>query len=200
MFQWERRFVLKVYKRKNWANQGWATSFGENPDIGKLISEGKQKLNKDGKTTTEIGAENLKDWIWNTDEGQQWRNEISERKKNYWDSLSTEDRKKISNKRSSSMDFKAAREKAQLKFDIIGEDGLTLGQRMARKGAKTRKERGIDDVKNAREANGKFDKRIAEMSDSEFEEYLEDKSERFKKSCVTRRNAYLSQMEVTNSS
>lgn len=111
-FEWERKVTLRVYKRKDWANQGWASNYKDNPEIGKLISEGKYKVGSDGLTSIARGAETLKDWIWNTEDGESWRNNFSEIHKRRWAEMSEEDKSKIMAKRAASMDFKAAREKS----------------------------------------------------------------------------------------
>jgi hypothetical protein len=44
MFEWERKVTLRVYKKPDWANQGWCSNYGDNPIIGSLISAGKNRV------------------------------------------------------------------------------------------------------------------------------------------------------------
>ncbi|MNQ04632.1 hypothetical protein D3C85_173500 [compost metagenome] len=146
LFEWERKIALRVYKLPHWANQGWGQNYGENPEIGNLISEGKRKVGRDGKTSIERGSETLKDWIWNTEEGFQWRQDISERvsdMRSNWDENKVSE---IQEKRKLSMDFKAAAQKTAKIRSEVGEDGLTCYQRSAIKMHETKLENGIYEV------------------------------------------------------
>jgi hypothetical protein len=143
MWEWEKRIALRVYKRKDWANQGWASNYGDNPEIGNLISEGKRAIDKDGKTSTERGAEKLKEWIWTTEEGEQYRKNLSDMRKACWESYTEEERAAITDKRMLSMDFQAAAKKAHETLSQIGEDGLTGYQRNSKKAHETKLENGI---------------------------------------------------------
>ncbi len=143
-FDWEGRVVLRVCGKDGWANQGWGRNYGENPNIGRLISEGKNKVKPCGRTSIEIGAETLKDWIYNTEEGAEYRKGLSERSKRMWDNMSDEDKERIQQIRRDKIDFKAARAKASITLSKVGEDGLTGNQRSAIKAAQTSRERGSD--------------------------------------------------------
>ena len=197
MYDWERRVTLKVYKRKDWANQGWSTNYGDNPGIGKLISEGKNRTIKDGRTTIEVGAEKLKDWVWNTKEGELWRKEISERKTRFWENISDDVRQEISRKRSEKMDFKAARKKPAVTLSKVGEDGLTGNQRNALKAKETRARNGTDSL-IGKKRDARFKKILGEMSEEDFEKYCEGRSKRFIGICKTGRRKYLEDSQKYN--
>lgn len=138
LFEWERGVALRVYKRPDWANQGWGQNYGDNPIIGQLISEGKSKVGPDGKTSIERGAEKLKDWIWNTEEGESWRSDISERVIAMRSEWPAEKLEEIQNKRKQNMDFKAAALKASQVRKQVGEDGLTSYERASLKAHETK--------------------------------------------------------------
>lgn len=197
MFEWEKRVTLRVYRKSDWANQGWCSNYGENPEIGKLISEGKRAIKRSGKTSIEQGAETLKDWIWNTDEGATHREEISIRQKALWAVRTEEDIAAVQDKRKSNMDFKSAREKARVKLDMVGEDGLTGNQRNALKARDTRKARGLDSI-IGKKRDDAFKKKLGEMSEEEFEDYCANRSNRFINNCKTKRRKYLEQLNSSN--
>lgn len=143
LFKWEKKIALRIYRRPDWANNGWGQNYGENPEIGRLISEGKRKRKSCGRTSIEIGAEKLRDWVWNTAEGEQWRKDISERISTMRKSWSEEKEREVQEKRKARMDFKAARAKAQITFDTVREDGTTLQQEMTAKARETCMREGI---------------------------------------------------------
>ena len=189
-FEWERKVALRVYKRKDWANQGWASNYKDNPEIGKLISQGKNKVLSDGETSISKGADKLKEWVWNTDEGSEWRKAISERKSEYWKSLSEHERSEISLKRKESMDFKAARAKASVTLAKVGEDGLTGNQRNGQKALESRKRNGTDKIA-AKKRDEKYNIKLGEMSEEEFEKFCENKPLCVVNAAKTRRKRYL---------
>ena len=166
-------------------------NFGENPDIGRLISEGKYKVKPCGRTSIEIGAEKLKDFIWNTEEGLKHREDISKRIKKLRREMSPERKKEMQAKRSKNMDFYAAsRKAAETMRNDVDSEGLNMLQRKARKAAKTFAEN--NDVSAVgKKRNEDFAKRLGEMSQEEFEEFCLDYSERVAKSFSTRRRKYL---------
>lgn len=191
-FEWERKVALRVYKKPDWANQGWASNYKDNPEIGKLISQGKNKILPDGETSISVGANKLKEWVWNTAEGEEWRRAISERKSAFWQSLSEEERSEISLKRKESMDFKAARAKASVKLEQIGEDGLTGNQRNGKKALEARRKNGTDKIA-AKKRDAKYNKKLGEMSEEEFEKFCENKPLCVTNAAKTRRKRYLEQ-------
>lgn len=195
-FDWEKKVVMRIYKKESWANNGWARNFGDNPEIGKLISSGKTKLSKSGKTSIEVGAEKLIDWIWNTPEGKQYRKNISEAAKDRWSSYSEEEKKKISEKRKSKMDFKKSAIKTSefRKNDIV--DGKNSFERGASKGVETKRNTGkLSEAASKR--NERFNIKLGEMSEEEFKSFCEGKSENHVRGWSTRRKRYLAQKEVT---
>lgn len=143
MFDWERKIALRIYKKLDWANQGWGQNYGENPIIGQLISEGKNKIGRDGKTSVQRGAESLKDWIWNTGDGEAYRDDISKRITDMRLSWSEEKTQEVQEKRIANMDFSAASKKAQQTMSEVGLDGLTTIQRKTNKMHNTKLESGI---------------------------------------------------------
>jgi len=198
MWEWEKRITLRVYTKPDWANQGWASNYGDNPEIGRLISDGKAKI-KNGKNSIERGAEKLKAWIWNTDEGSAWRKAISDRQKDAWCSRSKEEIDLIQTKRKEKMDFKLAAKKAHRTLSLVGEDGLTGHQRNGLKALETARSNGsLSRVGSER--NAKFNRKLGEMSEEEFQSYCEGRKSCLVNSWITRRANYLAQMKVTNSS
>lgn len=191
-FEWEKEIVLQHYSKPDWANQGWGRNFGENPEIGKLISEGKRKIKSSGKTSVEQGAEILKEWIWTTEEGEYWRNQNSNRKSLFWETISEERKLEIVEKRKANMDFFSSAKKAAETRNKVGDDGLTCFERGARKGIKTRKESGSLS-KQGKQRDSKFTQMLGEMSEEEFKKYCEGKSPRIVKGWETRRQKWLKQ-------
>lgn len=196
MFDWERRITLRIYKHESWANNGWCTNFGDNPEIGKLISEGKKKINKDGITSIKVGASKLVEWIYSTPEGESYRKELSERKKKYWETLTDTEKKEVISKRKENMDFYDSAKKAAITRSVVGDDGLTCHQRSAMKAAETRSKMGLNS-KIGSDRNKKFNKMLGEMSEEDFKSYCEGRSNRFVNACKTRRLKYKAQTEVT---
>lgn len=194
LFEWERRIALRIYKRPDWANQGWGQNYGDNPNIGELISEGRLKVKKGGRTSAEIGAEKLREWIWNTPEGEQWREDISKRIKAQRASYTPEKEKEIQAKRKAKMDFYSASKKASetMRGDV-DENGLNMLQRKARKGAETRKKRGVDS-ELGKKRDAKYTKKLGEMSEEEFELWCSSRDKRTIAGAITRRNKYLNQI------
>lgn len=195
MFEWERKIALRIYKRPDWANQGWGQNYGENPEIGNLISEGRLAVGKDGKTSSERGAEKLKDWIWNTEEGAEHRSEISSRISKMRSEYSEEKEAEIQAKRKLKMDFKAASAKAQETMRVVGDDGLTELQRKARKSHQTLKDSGKASIL-AKERDAKYTKKLGEMSEEEFQLWCTGRHIRTVNSAKSRRNKYLQQVKV----
>lgn len=193
MFEWEKNVVLKVYKRHDWANQGWGPNFGENPLIGNLIREGLYKKDSCGKTAKEKQTEKFVDWVWNTEEGVNWRVNISKRISNMLDNFSEEKKAEIQQKRKQSMDFKAASVKAQKTMREVGADGLTGLQRKARKSHQKLKESGKAS-ELGKERDAKYTKKLGEMSEEEFELWCEGRSPRTINGAISRRNKYLKQI------
>ena len=189
-FEWERKVALRVYKRKDWANQGWASNYKDNPEIGRLISTGRLKLDANGTNSVERGAEKLKDWIWNTSEGEEWRNKFSELHKERWANMTDDAKSEIMAKRAAKMDFKAAREKASITLAKVGEDGLTGNQRNAKKSLETRKKNGTDKIA-AKKRDEKYNIKLGEMSEEEFEKFCENKPLCVVNAAKTRRKRYL---------
>lgn len=191
MFEWEKRVVLRIVKYRDWSNQGWGKNYGENPEIGKLISEGKNRVKPCGRTSIEIGVEKLKDFIWNTEEGLKHREDISKRIKKFRKDMTPERQKEIQAKRAESMDFYAASRKASetMRNDIDSE-GLNMLQRKSRKAMKTFAENN-DMSAVGKKRNEDFARRLGEMSQKEFEEFCLGYSDRMAKSFATRRRKYL---------
>lgn len=195
LFAWELKVALRIYKKKDWANQGWGQNYGDNPIIGELISEGKNKVGRDGKSSIERGAETLKDWIWNTLEGEIWRENISERVSEMRANYSEEKEQEIQAKRKAKMDFYAASKKANETMREVGEDGLTTLQRKAKKSHETMKANGMASILG-KQRNDKYVKMLGEMSDEEFSKYCEGRSLRNINAMITKRNKYLKQVEA----
>lgn len=195
MFEWERKIALRIYKLPDWANQGWGQNYGDNPEIGNLISEGKLLVGKDGKTSVERGAEKLKDWVWSTDEGQEWRSDISTRISRMRAEYSEEKEAEIQAKRKLKMDFKAASAKAQDTMRIVGEDGLTELQRKAKKSHQTMKESGMASILG-KERDAKYTKKLGEMGEEEFQLWCEGRHIRTINGAKSRRNKYLQQVKA----
>lgn len=195
MFEWERKIALRIYKRPDWANQGWGQNYGENPEIGNLISEGRLAVGKDGKTSSERGAEKLKDWIWNTEEGAEHRSEISSRISKMRSEYSEDKEAEIQAKRKLKMDFKAASAKAQETMRVVGDDGLTALQRKARKSHQTLKDSGKASIL-AKERDAKYTKKLGEMSEEEFQLWCIGRHIRTINSAKSRRDKYLQQVKV----
>lgn len=193
MWQWEKRIVLRIYKKPDWANNGWGTNYGDNPEISRLISEGKSRRGRDGKTSTERGAEKLKEWIWNTEEGEKWRKHFSDLQKEVHSKRTPEQVEDIHTRRVKNTDTIGARAKAHVTMSQIGEDGLTGNQRKAIKAAETSKLRGSHS--NCKEVDNLYNKMLGEMSEEEFEVFCSTKCERAVKINRTRRSKYLSQIE-----
>lgn len=191
-FEWERKVTLRIYKRKDWANQGWASNYKDNPEIGNLISAGKLKLDANGISSVERGAEALKDWIWNTEEGASWREYFSVLQKDRWSRMTQEDKDEISRKRLENMDFRAARAKAAIKLEQVGEDGLTGNQRIGKKALESRRRNGTD-VVVAKKRDAKYNQKLGEMSEEEFIKFCEGKSLCVVNAAKTRRKRYLEQ-------
>lgn len=146
LFEWERKIALRIYKSPVWANQGWGQNYGDNPVIGQLISEGKNAIGKDGKTSVERGADKLKDWIWNTEEGAEHRTAIGERISEMRASWSDEKEAEVQAKRALSMDFKAAARKAHVTRSKVDDEGFTIYQRSAVKMHETKLANGTYEV------------------------------------------------------
>lgn len=195
LFEWERKVALIVYKRKDWANQGWGQNYGDNPEIGSLISEGKNRIKSDGKSSVQQGAEKLKEWIWNTEEGSNWRKAISDRKILEISQYSEERVAEIQRKRKASMNFKAAADKGMENMRLdIDESGLNMLQRKARKAAETRKLKGTEsEAGKLRDA--KYTQKLGEMSEEEFAQWCEGRHPRTTNAAKSRRNKYLKQIE-----
>ena len=156
--EWEYKVLLKVYKRPTWANMTAAWSFTDRDKIGKNISEGKRKIKDNGKSSIEEGAESLKKFIYETEDGVRYRQDISKRVKEFRASLSEERQSEINDKRNATMDFFSASKKAQETMSKIGEDGLTTLQRKARKSNATRAAKGEDLSARAKAMNDALNK------------------------------------------
>lgn len=195
LFSWERKITLRIYKKLDWANQGWGQNYGDNPIIGNLISEGKNAVGNDGKTSVERGAEKLKDWIWNTEEGAEHRLAISKRISEMRANWSEERTAEVQAKRIQSMDFVAASRKAQDTMREVGEDGLTTLQRKAKKSHETLKANGKAS-QLGKERDAKFTKKLGEMSEEDFKNWCFGRDIRTINAAITRRNKYLNQVEV----
>lgn len=194
LFEWERKIALRIYKRPDWANQGWGQNYGENPIIGQLISEGKNKPNNLGITSVQRGAEVLKDWIWNTEEGLQHRLDIGERISKMRSEWSAEKQAEVNAKRNATMDFKAASQKAQETMRSVGEDGLNTLQRKAAKSHERMRLNGSASlVGKARDE--KYTRKLGEMSEEEFENWCSGRSKRTVSGAISRRNKYLKQIK-----
>lgn len=197
MWDWEKKVTMRVYKRKDWANQGWASNYGDNPEIGRLISEGKNFVGKDGLTSTQRGAEKLKEWIYNTEEGLLYRKDLSQRLSNAWNTKSPEEIDLWKKRRHESMDFKAAAEKASITLALVGEDGLTGRQRNARAAVETMRESGMLS-KLGKDRNETLNRKVGEMTEEEFEKFCEGKALCFQKGMLTRRLNYRRNQEGIN--
>lgn len=190
MWDWEKKIALRVYKKSDWANQGWGPNYGDNPEIGKLISEGRGKKLPNGKTPNEMGGENFKRFL-DSEQGEHYLRELSVRQYDSWSKRSPERRKEIADKRKESMDFKAASVKAVKTKMEIREDGLTSYQRGAISATKKNYENGTFSSENMANKNEQFNKKLSEMSDEEFKSFCDGKSDRIVKGWTTRRNRYL---------
>ncbi len=199
LFDWEKKVVLKACKREDFANRGWAMQYKDNPKIGKLISEGLYTPDKDGSRPIDRRTASLLKWIYETEEGSQYRKDLSDRKKKFLQDIDQETKLEISRKRSENMDFKAARAKASVKLAEIGEDGLTGNQRNAVLGAQTRKANGTDS-EIGKKRNAKLDSKLLNMTTVEFEEFIAGKAKCFVNAMITRRNRMLQDFGGTNDS
>lgn len=197
MFEWERRVTLRVYKKPDWANQGWCSNYGENPEIGKLISEGKRRVGRDGKTSIERGTEALKEWLWNTEEGQQHKARIGRKVSEAFYSKTPEQRAEISAKRVANMDFKAAAEKSRKTLSLVGDDGLTGHQRNTAKAVKKMQEEGTMSL-IGKKRNEALNRKVGEMTDEEFTKFVEGKAVCFINGMKTRRQRYQDSLQVEN--
>lgn len=195
LFAWELKVAYRIYKRSDWANQGWGQNYGDNPIIGQLISEGRNKIGKDGKSSADRGSEKLKEWVWNTPEGEQWRLNISERITKMRSEYSEERKQEIQEKRKQSMDFYAASAKASETMRVVGEDGLNILQRKAKKAHETMKESGIAS-ELGKQRDAKYTKKLGEMSEEEFNNFCEGRSPRTVNGAITRRNKYLNEVKA----
>lgn len=197
MWEWEKRIVLRVYRRKDWANQGWGTNFGENPDIGNLISQGKRAVGSDGKTSIERGADALREWLYTTEDGKADLESRSTRMRETWATKSEEEIAAWKSRRKENMDFKAASAKAAITRQTIGEDGITIAQRAARKAtAKMQAEGTMSKI--GKDRNLALNRKVGEMTDQEFEKFCEGKASCFVKGMTTRRNNYRKNQERVN--
>jgi hypothetical protein len=190
MWDWEKKVVLRVYKRHDWANQGWGPNYGDNPEIGRLISEGRNKKLPNGKTPNELGSESFKRFL-DSEQGEVYLKELSLRQYNKWKERSPEQRKEISDKRKAKMDFKAASAKSVKKRKEVGEDGLTSYQRSSISITMKNYENGTFSSENMANKNEQFNKKLGEMSDDEFKSFCDGKTDRIVKGWITRRNKYL---------
>lgn len=190
MWEWEKRVVLRVYRKDDWANNGWSTNFGENPRIGSLISEGKNREDAYGETSVHRGARTLREWLFNTEEGRDDLAERSERMRRAWAEKTPEERAAWAKKRVDKMDFKAAAAKTKEKLLEVGEDGLTGFQRNARKASKKMLENGTLS-KIGKDRNKTLDKKVGEMTEQEFQQFCEGKALCFQKGMMSRRLRYL---------
>lgn len=195
MFEWERRVTLRVYKKSDWANQGWCSNYGDNPEIGRLISEGKHRVGRDGKTSIEHGAEALKEWLWNTEEGREHKARIGRDVSEAFHSKTPEQRAEISAKRVAKMDFKAAAEKARKTLSLVGEDGLTGHQRNTAKAVKKMQEEGTMSL-IGRKRNETLNRKVGEMTDEEFAKFVEGKATCFISGMKTRRQRYQDSLQA----
>lgn len=190
LFAWELKVAYRIYKRPDWANQSWGQNYGDNPEIGRLISEGRSRVGNDGLSSSQRGASKLKDWIWNTEDGEKWREDISTRISKMRSEYSPEREREIQEKRKTNMDFYKASAKAQQTMKIVGEDGLNSLQRKAKKAAESLKLSGKS-TELAKERDFKYTKKLGEMSEEEFISFCSGKSKRTVSGAVTRRNKYL---------
>ena len=197
MWEWEKRVTMRVYKKPDWANQGWASNYGDNPIIGTLISEGKNKIKRSGKTSIEEGAETLREWIYGTPDGEQYRKELGKRMSMIWKTKSEEEIEAWKQKRKESMDFQAASTKATVTLSKVGEDGLTGFQRNARAAAKTMLESGVSS-KIGKDRNIALNRKVSEMTEEEFDKFCEGKALCFQKGMLTRRLKYIKSQESNN--
>ena len=198
MWEWEKRVVLRVYRRKDWANQGWCTNYGDNPEIGKLISQGKRAVGSDGKTSIERGADALREWLYTTEDGKKDLESRSTRMREVWATKSEEDITAWKAKRKEKMDFSAAAQKARITTTtIVGEDGLTIAQRTARKSTSTMLKNGTMS-KIGKDRNVALNRKVGEMTDQEFEKFCDGKASCFVKGMTTRRNNYRKNQESIN--
>lgn len=194
MFDWEFKVVKRVYKRGNWANNGCPSHYRDNPEIGKLISEGKNRVKSNGMTSIQEGAETLRHFIWNTEEGKVFRENSSKNVKKFWESVTPEQLSLMTEKRLSKIDYKEIRSKAEKTFSITDENGMTGHQKRGLKSRNTRKEKGIDSL-SASKRNAVYNKKLGEMSEEEFENFCKDKPKRVISGAKTRRLRYLSDIK-----
>lgn len=197
MWEWERRVTMRVYKKPDWANQGWASNYGDNPGIGRLISEGKNKVKRSGKTSIEEGADSLKEWIYNTPQGEAYRQDLSDRMTYLWKTKPTEEIEAWKQKRKDNMDFKAAAAKASIALSKVGEDGLTGRQRNSRAAVETMRTSG-QLSKQGKDRNIALNRKVGEMTDEEFDKFCEGKALCFQKGMLTRRLTYIKNRESNN--
>lgn len=189
--EWEYKILLRVYKKKSWANMTAAWSYTDRDKLGVSISEGKNKVKASGKTSIEEGAHKLRDFLYNSEEGKLLREEHSKRMKEFQANLTKDQREEISKKRSSNMDFFEASKKAQQTMSKVGSDGLTTLQRKAIKANSTRSAKGEDLSIRAKDMNAALNKKYGEMSEEEFQKAIDGKTDRAKNGLTTRRKRYL---------
>lgn len=195
MFEWERKVTLRVYKKPDWANQGWCSNYGDNPEIGKLISTGKRKVGRDGKTSIERGTKALKEWLWNTEDGREHRARLGRKVSDAFHAKTPEQRAEISAKRMLTMDFKTAAAKAHQTLSKVGEDGLTGHQRNAAKATKKMLEEGtMSSIGKKR--NETLNRKVGEMTEEGFAKFVEGKAICFINGMKTRRQRYQDSLQA----
>lgn len=172
----------RVFYRDDWLNMTYGKNFGEHPDIGKLISQGKTE------ESIRKGVEKLRIFL-ETEEGIEYRTNISERKIEFWSNKTKEERLEI---------LKNAHEKRdeslikthEKRREVINDNGETYNHLICRKSAETRKLNNIDSL-IGKKRNETYNKKLASFTDLEFEKWCEGKSQRAISGAITRRNKAL---------
>ncbi len=171
----------KIFKRKDWHNMSYGKNFGEHPDIGKLISKGRTPA------SVQQGVEKLKHFLYNTNEGELLRKDISERKKKYWAEKTHEEKLKILEKAHAATPEDFYTKLHEWRKEIDPETGLSRNQRIAQKGIETKRATGVDSLVG-KKRNEVYDKKLKAMTDEEFDLWCEGKSLRAINGAITRRN------------
>lgn len=188
---YEEEVNRRIYKRPDWANLTYGKNFGDHPEIGRLISEGLNRVGEDGLTPSQRGSEKRVDWIWGTPEGKRYREGLTAARTEHWRGLSPEERKtQLSHLQDLDRAEIIAKAVATKKATLVG--GRNVFERAAKKAAKTKEGR-YDMSEYGRARNVQYNERVGKMTNSEFLEWCQGKTQRAINGATTRRTKW--QME-----
>lgn len=182
----EYKINSRLYYRDDWVNLSYGKNFALHPNIGKLISEG---INSGD--SLERRRESLLNFIWETEEGEKYRDALSRRKTQYWAELTHEEKLEVLKPAHAARDQK--RISARLSEWCQEKDpltGLTNGQIKGRKSAETARANGSSSVVG-RKRNETFNRLVGEMTDEEFENWCQGRTPRAINGAKTRRKKYI---------